>query len=61
MNDMIQIHSGEMSRPRDLIEARVASFSSLKLTQEIKRSTCSKSKWTIWDNGKHKLNCWVEN
>ena len=37
MNDMIQIHSGEMSRPRDLIEARVASFSSLKLTQEIKR------------------------
>ena len=37
MNGMIQIHSGEISRPRDLIEARVASFSSLKLTQEIKR------------------------
>ena len=35
--DMIQIHSGETSRARDLIEARFASFSSLKLTQEIKR------------------------
>ena len=36
-HDMIQIHSVEISRPRDLIEARFASFSLLKLTQEIKR------------------------
>ena len=35
--DMIPIRSGEISRPRDLIEARFASFSLLKLTQEIKR------------------------